>query len=88
MGVLSMSVTFCVPDEVSSHGLELQMSVSHQVGAGNLGPLDEQSALFTGEPSLQPCKMCISNKIHQCLHIMRKAIPQTLKAVRVCAFTH
>lgn len=35
---------------------ELQMVVSHPVGCWelNLGPLEEQSALVTSKPSLQP----------------------------------
>ena len=32
--------------------LELQMVVSHNVGAGNLGPLQEQQVLLTAEPTL------------------------------------
>jgi hypothetical protein len=34
--------------------LGLQMVVSHHMGAGNLGPLEEQHEVWTTEPPLQP----------------------------------
>lgn len=43
-------------DEVRSKELEVEVSVSHQVTAGNLDSLEEQSGLLTVELSLQPCK--------------------------------
>jgi hypothetical protein len=35
------------------HQISLQVVVSHHVGTGNSGPLEEQSGLLTAEPSLQ-----------------------------------